>query len=329
MKKILKYSPRYYEPHLDGITYLNVNASTTCNFSCMKCMQSESIYKSPVSKPIDFLKLLDRARNELGVSALYLPGSGETFLVGMGKHGSMLDNYKALVKYVYKLGMDMIQFTNGYFLTKDMVDFLAEYRISIVVSLDTLDAEKYNRLTGAGPEVLQRVIDNIQYARTRFPVTLSNETYTYRLGINMAISRICKDDIEAIMDFCSDDIIFFTNYPMIKGKFKDNINQMCLTEDEYEKFFQLCCETSAYKGLAGVTTDGICGFLKYGLSIDFDGHLLICPYDAESGQLFGYLSEYESLQEAYDKVQKRLFRFAEDRQNALYCPLRHKEYYKF
>ena len=210
-----------------------------------------------------------------------------------------------------------------------MVDFLLDYRVSIVVSIDTLDADKYGRLTGTGTGVFQRVIDNIQYARTRFPVTNSDGTYSYRLGINMAISHICKDDVESMISFCSDDIIFFSNYPIIKDRFKANIKQMCLTEDEYEKFKQLCCETSAYKGLAGVTTDGVCGFLRYGLSINFDGHLLICPYDANSGRLFGYLSQYNSMQEAYDMVQKRLFRFVDRRHNALYCPLRHKEYCKF
>lgn len=329
MRKILKYSPRYYEPYLKGITYLNLNASATCNFSCMKCMQSESISVRPMRKPVDFVRLLDRARNELEVRTLYLSGSGETFLVGQGDSQSMLENYKTLVKHVHELDMDMIQFTNGYFLTKEMVDFLTEYRVSIVVSIDTLDEKKYGQLTGAGPGVFQRVIDNIQYARTRFPVMLSDETSSYRLGINTAISRTCENDIESISAFCSEDIIFFTNYPLVKGRFKDNLNQMCLTEEEYSKFKQLCCETSAYKGLAGVTTDGVCGFLRYGLTVDFDGHILVCPYDVNSGQLFGCLSDYDSMQEVYDKVQKRLFGFADHRDNALYCPLRHKEYCKF
>jgi len=329
MQKILKYSPRYYEPYLQGVMFLNLNASTTCNFRCMKCMQSESLSGQPLENPIDFLRLLDHARNELGVRALYLSGSGETFLVGLGSHQSMLENYKKLVKHVNKLGMDMVQFTNGYFLTNEMVDFLSEYRVSIVVSIDTLEPEKYSILTGSGPEVFQRVIDNIQFARTRFPSTLSNGTYFYRLGINMAISHMCMDDIESMISFCSDDIIFFSNYPIINGRFKDNIDKMCLTEDEYDKFAQLCCKTSAYKGLAGITTEGVCGFLRHGLSIDFDGHLLICPYDVNSSRLFGLLSQYESMQEAYDTVQKRLLKFADRRHNALYCPLRHKEYYKF
>jgi MoaA/NifB/PqqE/SkfB family radical SAM enzyme len=292
-------------------------------------MQSESIIERPQLKSIDFLRLLDQARKELGVRALYLSGAGETFLIGQGDYRAMLKNYKRLVEHVNELGMDIIQFTNGYFLTREMVEFLKEYRVSIVVSIDALNAERYRRLTGTGPGVFQKVIDNIQFARTRLPITLSGGQHLYRLGINMAISHLCKDDIKSMMSFCGDDIIFFSNYPLIKGSFKENIEQMCLTEDEYKRFIQLCCETSAYKGLAGLTSNNVCGFLRYGLTLDYDGHVLICPYDVDSGRLFGYISHYESMQEAYKMVQKRLLKFAHGRHNALYCPLRHKEYHNF
>lgn len=211
-QKILKYSPRYYEPNLEDVTYLNLNASSICNFRCMKCMQSEAVSVRPHSEPIDFLKLIDRARDELGVRALYLSGSGETFLVGLGNHQNMLNNYKELVKHANELEMDIVQFTNGYYLTREMVEFLMDYRVSLVVSIDTLDTEKYSLLTGTGPEVFQKVIDNIQFARMNFPVTPSDGNAYYRLGINMAISHICLDDIKLMMSFCGDDIIFFSNY---------------------------------------------------------------------------------------------------------------------
>ena len=119
------------------------------------------------------------------------------------------------------------------------------------------------------------------------------------------------------------------HYPLVKGRFKENIGSMCISDEEMEKFKQLCNDTSAYDGLAGVTTDGVCGFLRYGLTIDFNGNILICPYDVDSGLLFGHLSQYESMRKAYDTVQKRLFRFAHGRDKAMYCPLRHREYHYF
>lgn len=133
-KKILKYSPRYYEPNLEGVKYLCLNVSSVCNFRCLKCMQSEAVFVRPQSEPVDFLGIMDRAKDELGVRALYLSGSGETFLVGLGNHQDMLNNYKKLIIHANELGMDIVQFTNGYYLTTDMVEFLLDYGVSLVVS---------------------------------------------------------------------------------------------------------------------------------------------------------------------------------------------------
>lgn len=329
MVEILKYSPRYYEPYGNSVYYLCLNASDTCNYRCMKCMQSDSISAKPLAKPINVHELLKRAKNELGVKAIYLSGSGETFLIGNGNTQTKLDNYRKLIRQAADLEIEIVQFTNGYYLTKEMVDYLSEFDISLVVSIDTINPEKYSRLTNTRIGAFDRVMENIKYARKKLPVVQSGKKRLYRLGVNMAISNICEEDIDSVKSFCGDDIIFFSNYPLVKGSFKENIEYMCSGEDELEKFRKLCIKTSTYQGIAGVTTYDVCGFLKYGLTIDFDGKVLICPYDTDSGSLFGNLSEYDSMHDAFNKVQERLNKFVEGKQNALYCPLRHKEYDSF
>ncbi|NOU17603.1 MAG: radical SAM protein [Bacteroidales bacterium] len=329
MVKILKYTPRYYEPFDGSVHYLCLNASDTCNYRCMKCMQSESIKIRPTIEPINVCDLLTRAKKELGIKTIYLSGSGETFLVGNGNTQIKLENYKKLIRQAYELDIAIVQFTNGYYLTEEMVEYLSDFDVSLVVSIDTLNPEKYSRLTNTGIEVFDKVMDNIKYARKKLPVVNSGEKRLYRLGVNMAISNVCEEDIDSVKSFCGDDIIFFSNYPLIKGSFKENIEYMCAGEDELEKFKQLCSKTSTYQGLAGVTTDGVCGFLKYGLTIDFDGKVLICPYDTNTGLLFGNISDYESMHDAFKIVQDKLTNFAEGKQNAMYCPLRHAEYDSF
>lgn len=230
MTKILKYTPRYYEPNLDDVVYLNLNASETCNFRCKKCVQADSLVIAPHHHdPIDLIGLLTRAKAELNVRCLYLSGSGETFLVGEGKEHSKLANYRALMKHAHDLGIEVVQFTNGYFLTREMVGFLSDLDVSLVVSLDTLDPQKFAWLTGTSVNAFERVIGNINYARSLLLPTRSADRILYRFGINLAISHVNTDDIESMRDFCGEDIIFFTNYPIMRGGFLKNIGEMCLS----------------------------------------------------------------------------------------------------
>lgn len=327
IEKKLKFSPMYYNPNEDDTIYLNLNVSDVCNYRCLKCFQGKiEPDKDSLDLP-ELLDIIDRAKGELGVKAMYVSGRGETFLVSRGNIRQKLHNYRQLVEHANRNGISIMQFTNGYYLDPEMVDFLVGQDVSMVVSLDTLDEEKYNRLFVAPRDAFRRVMNNIAYARQHFPV--EEDGKLYRFGINAAISHENMDEAEQIRDFCGEDIIFFSNYPMIRGNFQENLERMCLSEQEYEDFKQKVRETSAYRNLAGICQNGACGFYYNGITIDINGNILLSPYDISTGQLFGNIKDYDHMNDALEKVRGSIKRFLEKYPDAKGCPLRHPNYENF
>jgi len=325
-QKILKYSPMYFNPKEEDIVYLNLNVSDVCNYRCLKCFQGSLI---PDSESLDLsglIGIVDKAVDELGIKAMYISGRGETFLVGKGDLTNKLRNYRQLVEHANHRGVGIMQFTNGYYLDKDMTDFLTEQDVSVVVSLDTLDEQKYHRLMVPPKDAFKRVMTNIEYARSRIP---EQGGRLFRLGINTAISHENLGEVDRIKEFCADDILFFSNYPMIRGNLKDNRMQMCSSEQEYETFKEKVRESSAYHALAGMCQNGACGFYYNGITIDINGNVLLSPYDISTGKFFGNIRDYESMAEAVNKVRESVKRFLEKFPDAKSCPLRHPNYKEF
>jgi len=326
-QKILKYSPMYFNPKEEDIIYLNLNVSDVCNYRCLKCFQGDI---RPDSKSLDLpglLSIVDRAVDELGIKSMYISGRGETFLVGKGSLTDKLRNYRKLVEHANLRGIGIMQFTNGYCLDKDMTDFLCGKDVSIVVSLDTLDEQKYQRLMVPPKGAFKRVMANIEYARKRIPIEQGGRLF--RLGINTAISHENLGEVDQIKEFCADDILFFSNYPMLRGNLKDNQMQMCSSEQEYESFKDKVRETSAYRALAGICQNGACGFYYNGITIDINGNVLLSPYDISTGILFGNIRDYGSMADAVNKVREAVKRFLEKFPGAKSCPLRHPNYEEF
>jgi MoaA/NifB/PqqE/SkfB family radical SAM enzyme len=323
--KILKYSPMYYNPGESEVVFLNLNVSDVCNYNCLKCFQGRMRPSLDSLDLEDLIGIIDQAKKELDVKAMYISGRGETFLVGSGSVSEKIQNYKKLIKHANKIGISVCQFTNGYYLNREIVDFLVNQNVSVVVSLDTLDEKKYKQLFCPPEGAFQRVMANIDYARKKFPV----DGQTYRLGINMAISRPNFDEVNAVRDFCGEDIIFFSNYPMLRGNFRNNLEKMCLSLKEYEKFKQKVRETSAYQNLAGMCQNQACGFYYNGLTIDVNGNVLLSPYDISTGRLFGNIRDYPNMLEAVKKVRQSIKAFIAKFPDAKSCPLRHLDYGEF
>ena len=327
----MKFTPKYYESLEGGLneaTYLGLNISARCNYRCKKCVQG-SPYKRGTELSIkSFLEIITKAKDELGIKALFIAGRGETFLAGKANsEEEYLQNYKRLIEFANKKGIHILQFTNGYFLDKHMVDFLKNKSVSLVVSIDSLDEVTYLDLFRGPKNSFQKVIGNLQYAREQFPIKEKNNKKLHRLAINVAISHDNFEEIERIKKFCREDIMFICNYPIIKGNFKIHLDEMCKSKAEYEAFKQKVLETSDNKGFSGTTYDGKCGFIYHGLSIDSNGNVLLCPYDPTTGKLFGNIKDYENMREALNRVKRSIVKHSEQNPTSKMCFPRDMETY--
>ncbi|NIO19734.1 MAG: radical SAM protein [Candidatus Aenigmarchaeota archaeon] len=335
MKKMLKFTPKYYEL-LDDMEkpeaiYLGLNVSDRCNFRCKKCVQGSPFRKGTKLSLDQFKKMIKRAKEELDIKCVFIPGRGETFLAGNGrKESDYKENYIELVDYIDKLDLHLFQFSNGYYMDRKMVDLLSDKEASIVISIDSLNKRKYLDLYRGPKDSFEGVMKNLKYAREVFgEKTETHKGYNLlRLGINISISHENFNEIDRMKEFCGDDIMFICNWPIIHGNFKYHLKEMCKSEAEYEAFKSNVLKKSDNKGLAGTTFDGRCGFIFQGLSINSDGNVLLCPYTPETGKHFGNIENYKSFEEAFKEVKGSVLKHSKKYPSSRICFPRDTETYR-
>ncbi len=126
------------------ITYLRVSLTDLCNLRCVYCMPPEGVAKRAHSDILSLEEIVEiaRAAVSLGVKKIRLTG-GEP-LVRRGVVG--LCRELAAIRGVEELTLT----TNGILLPRMAEELRAAGVRRVNISLDTLDAEKYARITRGG-----------------------------------------------------------------------------------------------------------------------------------------------------------------------------------
>ena len=207
------------DPFARAISYLRLSVTDRCDFRCVYCM-SENMTFLP-RKDLLTLEELDRLCTSfigLGVRKLRITG-GEplvrrdimTFFQGMSRHldSGALD--------------ELTLTTNGSQLEKYAETLAAAGVKRINVSLDTLDEEKFARVTRWGrlPQVL-RGIDAAQKAGMRVKINV------------VALAGFNEDELFTLTDWCADrdlDITFIEVMPMGDIGNEDRVGQYWSLED--------------------------------------------------------------------------------------------------
>jgi len=288
---------------LEDATYLGLNESDRCNYNCLKCVQGVPDRTGTELSIDSFIEIVESARLQLGIKALFVAGKGETFLAGRGEtEEDLLDNYRRLIECTNSMGVHVLQFTNGYYLDKNMVDFLKDKDVSLVVSVDTLDEGKYHALKRGPSNSFERVMANLQYAREQFSVDNVEGYSVYKLAVNMALSGANLHDVDEMKEYCGDDVMFICNYPIKMGCFSSS--GLCNSDEEYERIKNIALSVSDNGGMSGTTLERKCGFIHNGFGVDSNGNILLCAYDPSTGQLFGNVNDYRSLDDAFRRVRR-------------------------
>jgi GTP 3',8-cyclase len=195
-------TPNLIDPFHRAITYLRVSVTDRCDFRCVYCM-SENMNFLP-KKELLTLEELDRLCSAFvsqGIRKIRITG-GEPlvrrgimgFFEGMSRHL----NSGAL--------SEMTLTTNGSQLRKYAADLYSFGVRRINVSLDTLDEEKFARITRWGR--LKQVLDGIDAAQDA----------GLRVKINMvAVKGANDDELFDIVEWCASrdmDLTFIEVMPM-------------------------------------------------------------------------------------------------------------------
>ncbi|MDT1062999.1 GTP 3',8-cyclase MoaA [Paracoccus sp. CPCC 101403] len=200
------------DPFARPITYLRVSVTDRCDFRCTYCM-TEHMQFLP-KRDLLTLEELDRLCSAfvgLGVRKLRITG-GEP-LVRRG----VMEFFRAMSRHLGR-GLDELTLTtNGSQLAR-FADELAACGVRRVnVSLDTLDAERFGRITRWGR--LQQVMEGIEAATAA----------GLRVKINtVALKGFNEDELFPLLDWCArndHDLTFIEVMPMGDMEETDRLGQ--------------------------------------------------------------------------------------------------------
>jgi len=166
------------------INGLRISVTENCNFNCFYCHREGCPESSREMTPDEIGDIIKIA-SEFGVEKIKVTG-GEPLL-----RDDIVDVVAASIQPGIR---EVSMTTNGVFLTNKAQE-LSEAGLSRVnISLDTLDAEKFTKITGNGS--LQRVLDGIEAAL---------EAGLVPIKLNMVVLRgVNESEVDRMINFASE-----------------------------------------------------------------------------------------------------------------------------
>ena len=328
--KILKGAPEFFESREGaeqedkGPLYIMMNLETKCSYRCPKCALPG--YRRDMNEPMSLeqrKKLLTKA-GELGIKELVIVGAGEPT-----EHFD--DMMKPVIESAHQEGLGTIMFTTTSHLTREQAEFYKDHDVSIFVSLDAIDPETYQFLTGTGN--LEQVLNNIEMLKEVYGQADEeiNGKKVVRLGINVTAVKQNADQLDQLREVAGNDMQFIVNFPIRRGKFKSNKVWQELVGDQYDELQRLAQEKSETGGHSSID-EGVCSYFNRGISVDVDGQLLSCGYASETAHSLGTVDDSSTLtelEEHYRDIRARYKKFTEDAGKTPSCPLRDEDYQGF
>ncbi|MDQ1354732.1 MAG: Radical protein [Acidobacteriota bacterium] len=168
------------------IDYLRISVTDRCNLRCTYCMPAEGVVPKSHEDILSYEKIVEVAREAIGLGIKKIRLTGGEPLIRK--------NFLSLVKQLKKLpGLKELTLTTNGVLLESMAMPLKEAGIDRVnISLDTLDPEKYKKITRCGD--INKVFKGIDAVIT---------TGFKRSKINMVlIPGVNDDEVTAMKRFC-------------------------------------------------------------------------------------------------------------------------------
>jgi len=186
----LESLPLPKEPLLDKYgrkhSYLRISLSERCNLRCLYCMPEDGVPLQPSANLLSNEEIMQLATwfNQQGVNKIRVTG-GEPLL--RKNLVDLVSNLNTKLEYpLEQIGMT----TNGVTLSKYLPDLVDAGLTHVNISLDSLNADKFARLTRRPPAYHDRVMNAIEDCAKYLP----NQT-----KINVVVM---PDNANELQDFC-------------------------------------------------------------------------------------------------------------------------------
>ena len=216
-------APRLVDPFQRAISYLRVSVTDRCDFRCVYCMSEQMTFLP--KKDLLTLEELDRMCSTfigLGVEKLRITG-GEPLV-----RRDIMTFFRAMTRHLDSGALkELTVTTNGSQLARFAQDLDAAGVRRVNVSLDTLDADKFARVTRWGR--LDQVLKGIEAAQAA----------GLRVKINtVALKGFNEDELFALVDWCAAndmDLTFIEVMPMGDLGNEDRVGQYWALTDLRER----------------------------------------------------------------------------------------------
>jgi GTP 3',8-cyclase len=175
-----------YDSYNRRITYLRISVTDKCNLRCRYCMPEEGV---PIRRHEEYLSFeqitaVVRSAVRLGVNKVRLTGGEPLVKRGIVELVGMIRGVEGL--------RILAMSTNGILLPRYAAALKAAGLDSLNISLDTLDPERYRRITRVGD--IRQVLSGIDAAVAEgFPVKINT----------VVLEDTSESEIEQMSRFCS------------------------------------------------------------------------------------------------------------------------------
>jgi hypothetical protein len=357
-RSFYRCSPRYFE-RVRGerfgrsdreIESISVNCASVCNYACEKCLARDAQnnardtarFLRDAEMPVGEVRELLAEARACGARYVEIQSSGEPLAPA---NREFVFN---VVRAAHDCGLPLSVLTNGSLLDEAAARFLAEHDADVLVSLDYLDARAYARRSGTGNEsLLARVLANVEtlrrvYAPLDFEERRSWERRGGVQGGARGEARVLRAGIHATL--ANDNA---EQMPLLRRLAGDSLH---LAIDSIADFGAARCsglargvenfseplvelsDESIILSSSSVAERGFetCGAFYYGISVDFDGVVVLDAHLLETRGLMASLGETaceSGFREAARFSRRAARAFYEETGSQCFCPMRDRVNY--
>jgi len=322
--RLLQASPYYWERikgeslaerHRQGkLGFMLFNQPPLCDAHCRRCfMPPERRRLSPERelRREEWFGLIDQGK-ERGLLSIEISGEGEPLLSA---------HTLPIIRYASSHGILTSLITNGHALSEDMIAVLLEANATLIFSLHTLDGDKYEK-DNLCPGSFETKMRSIEAAAKFFDGSayLENDHLVQRLAVHTTLQADNLDEIEDIRRFCHERSMFFSIAPLANSGNATSHPKLWLGRDMADVTGLgdnsiIHSETSEQ-----IYGREVCGTAAFGMSIGFDGNLLLDAHGGyEISDALGNIRthSFDELFQRWRIVIGRMFQAVEG-----FCPVR-------
>lgn len=256
----------------DGIVYLALNMTSVCNYRCPYCFVGlENLKVSRNEMTVEEKVRIIREAKDCSARVVSMPGRGEP-LADSG--------FWDILDAANRLGLWVVVYTNGYFLDREKIEQLKDKPISLYIKVDSFDRDIYEKMVGKSG-VYERMRQNLDMLVQNFnePEEDGRQIIS-RLGINSVVTAYSAGSIPELYEWCRQRGIYYTCRSPVK------VGEAALTWDylvqgRSEELRDVGRKYAA-RNFTSATELGQCGIYRFGITVDNNGEVLVCP-DAHSG----------------------------------------------